>query len=69
MWSKADSEAQPEQDMTATRQTLFIGGLVFDGEGKVLRDHGVLVEDKQVARVAPAGAFEGYAGYRSTPPA
>ena len=30
--------------MTATRQTLFIGGKVFDGMGRMLPGHGVLVE-------------------------
>ncbi|KAG1240379.1 hypothetical protein G6F68_017720 [Rhizopus microsporus] len=48
--------------MTATRQTLFIGGQVFDGEGKMLQGHGVLVDGQRVARVAPAAEFEGYAG-------
>ena len=48
--------------MTATRQTLFIGGQVFDGKGQLLPNHGVLVEDGHVARVAPAGEFAGYAG-------
>ena len=41
--------------MTATRQTLFIGGQVFDGVGRPLRGHGGLVECQSVARVAPAG--------------
>ena len=50
--------------MTATRQTLFIGGKVFDGMGRMLPGHGVLVEGARVARVAPAGEFSGYAGAR-----
>ncbi|MCY1510880.1 hypothetical protein D9M68_452700 [compost metagenome] len=48
--------------MMATRQTLFIGGQVFDGKGGLLPKHGVLVEGQRVARVAPAGEFSGYAG-------
>lgn len=50
--------------MSATPQTLFIGGKVFDGRGQVLPNHGVLVEGKNVARVAPAGEFTGLAGRR-----
>ena len=50
--------------MSATPQTLFIGGKVFDGRGQVLPNHGVLVEGKNVARVAPAGEFTGFAGRR-----
>lgn len=50
--------------MTATRQTLFIGGQIFDGKGKVLRDHGVLVEGQRILRVAPAGEFEGFGGIK-----
>ncbi|WMD19087.1 amidohydrolase family protein [Achromobacter seleniivolatilans] len=50
--------------MTATRQTLFIGGQIFDGKGKVLRDHGVLVEGQRILRVAPAGEFEGFSGIK-----
>lgn len=48
--------------MSASQQTLFIGGLVFDGLGKTLAGHGVLVQDGRIARVAPAAEFEGYAG-------
>ena len=54
--------------MSTSQQTLFIGGLVFDGLGKTLAGHGVLVQDGRIAR-APAAEFEGYAGRRSTPPA
>ena len=50
--------------MSATPQTLFIGGKVFDGRGQVLPNHGVLVEGKRVTRVAPAGEFAGFAGRR-----
>ena len=48
--------------MSTSQQTLFIGGLVFDGLGKTLAGHGVLVQDGRIARVAPAAEFEGYAG-------
>lgn len=42
--------------------TLFIGGLVFTGEGEPLADHGVLVEGGKVARLAPKGEFDGFDG-------
>ncbi|MCB2101226.1 MAG: amidohydrolase family protein [Rhodobacterales bacterium] len=42
--------------------TLFVGGRVFDGTGTVLDDHGLLVEDGRIARLAPAGEFDGFAG-------
>lgn len=48
--------------MSTSQQTLFIGGLVFDGLGKTLAGHGVLVQDGRIAHVAPAAEFEGYAG-------
>lgn len=44
--------------------TLFSGGLVFDGEGGVLEDHGVLVEGDRIDRVAPIGEFDGFADRR-----
>ena len=44
--------------------TLYAGGLVFDGEGAVLSDHGVLVEGERIARLAPISEFEGYSGAR-----
>ena len=47
-----------------TQQTLFIGGRVFDGLGKTLDGHAVLVEQGRIARVAPAGEFASYAGPR-----
>ncbi|GAB1576733.1 amidohydrolase family protein [Bordetella petrii] len=43
---------------------LFTGGNIFDGRGALLPGHAVLVEGGRVARVAPAGQFEGYAGRR-----
>jgi imidazolonepropionase-like amidohydrolase len=45
-----------------TDAMLFTGGRVFDGLGQTLDGHAVLVEDGQIARVAPAGEFNGYAG-------
>jgi imidazolonepropionase-like amidohydrolase len=41
---------------------LFKGGLVFDGKGTRLDGHGVLVEGDRIAKVAPAGEFDGFAG-------
>lgn len=41
---------------------LFKGGLVFDGKGNRLEDHGVLVEGDRITEVAPAGEFDGFAG-------
>jgi imidazolonepropionase-like amidohydrolase len=43
---------------------LYAGGLVFDGEGRTLDGHGVLVEGERIRRVAPAGEFAGWAGPR-----
>ena len=45
--------------------TLFAGGLVFDGTGALLQDHGVLVDADRIARLAPLGEFDGYAGERA----
>ncbi len=45
-------------------QTLFAGGALFDGVNELVSDHGVLVEDGKVARVAPQGEFDGFAGER-----
>lgn len=42
--------------------TLFIGGLVFDGQQAPKPGHGVLVEDGRVAKIAPAGEFAGFSG-------
>ena len=41
--------------------TLYRGGRVFDGE-RMLDGHAVLVEAGRIARVAPAGDFDGFAG-------
>ncbi len=45
-------------------QTLFSGGALFDGENAPVAGHGVLVEGGKVARVAPIGEFDGFAGER-----
>ncbi|MHA1564488.1 MAG: amidohydrolase family protein [Alphaproteobacteria bacterium] len=42
---------------------LFSGGAVFDGNG-ILEQHGVLVEQDRIARVAPLAEFDGYRGER-----
>ncbi len=44
--------------------TLYAGGLVFYGTGRLLPEHGVLVEGAAIARVAPLAEFEGFAGDR-----
>jgi len=43
-------------------QTLFIGGKIFDGRNATQDDHGVLVEDGRIKRVALKGEFDGFAG-------
>jgi len=43
---------------------LFEGGLVFDGAGQVLADHGVMVEADTIVAVAPLAEFSGHAGPR-----
>jgi imidazolonepropionase-like amidohydrolase len=35
---------------------------IYDGDGGLLQEHGVLLRDGLVARVAPLGEFDGYAG-------
>ena len=45
-------------------KTLYAGGLVFDGDGNTLEQHGVLVEAARIARVAPLAEFDGHAGAR-----
>ena len=42
--------------------TLYSGGLVFDGIGNLLENHGVLVDGQKISRVAPLGEFEGFSG-------
>jgi imidazolonepropionase-like amidohydrolase len=43
---------------------LFEGGLVFEGTGRMLTDHGVMVEGDSIVALAPAAEFEGHAGPR-----
>jgi len=42
-------------------KTLYLNGRVFDGD-QVVDGHGVLVDGDRIARVAPTGDFEGFAG-------
>lgn len=42
-------------------KTLIAGGPLFDGEN-IQQGLGVLIEDGRIARVAPAGEFDGFAG-------
>jgi len=44
-------------------QTLYSGGLVFDGEGRLLENYGLLVENGQIVKLAPRQEFIGFAGY------
>ena len=44
--------------------TLYSGGHVFDGNGTLLENHGVLVEDDRITHVAPNAEFEGFTGER-----
>ena len=43
---------------------LFAGGAMLGGDGTLVRDHGVLVEDGSIASVSPLGEFEGFDGKR-----
>jgi len=43
-------------------KTLYSGGLVFDGIGNLLENHGVLVDGQKISRIAPLGDFEGFSG-------
>lgn len=42
--------------------TLFKGGLIFDGKGKILEGQGVLIEQGRITKVAPTGEFSGFEG-------
>ena len=44
--------------------TLYGGGLVFDGAGKLLEDHGVLVDGNRIQRLAPMAEFDGFSDER-----
>ena len=43
---------------------LFEGGLVFNGAGQLLTDHGVMVDGERIVAVAPLAEFAGHAGGR-----
>jgi hypothetical protein len=45
--------------------TLYSGGLVFDGSGNLLENHGVLVDGERISKIAPIGEFEGYSGEKN----
>ena len=45
--------------------TLYTGGLVFDGIGNLLEDHGVLVDGERISKIAPSNEFEGYSGRKN----
>ncbi len=45
-------------------QTLYSGGALFDGENAPVAGLGVMVEGGKIARVAPLGEFDGFAGER-----
>ena len=44
--------------------TLYSGGLVFDGNGTLLENHGVLVDGERISEVAPTGEFESFSNER-----
>jgi imidazolonepropionase-like amidohydrolase len=44
--------------------TLFVGGLVFNGTGSLLKDHGVMIAEGRVKSLSPLAEFEGFAGDR-----
>ena len=44
-------------------QTLYSGGLIFDGEGRLLENYGLLIENGQIVKLAPRQEFIGFAGY------
>ena len=41
---------------------LYSGGLIFNGEDEILDGQSVLVESGKIAKVAPTGEFDGFAG-------
>ena len=42
-------------------RSLYLNGGIFDGD-RMIDGHGVLIDGDRIARVAPAGDFEGFAG-------
>ena len=55
--------------MSTSQQTLFIGGLVFDGLGKTLAGHGVLVRTAASRAWRRRPSSKAMPAARSTPPA
>lgn len=47
-----------------TTETLYAGGCIIDGTGRVLESHGVLVRGQTIAELAPLARFDGFAGPR-----
>ena len=41
-------------------KTLYSGGLVYDGNGNLQENFGVLVEDKKISNICPEADFEGF---------
>ena len=41
---------------------LYSGGLVFEGSGNLLENHGVLINAERISNIAPIGELEGYSG-------
>ncbi|MEC8260662.1 MAG: amidohydrolase family protein, partial [SAR324 cluster bacterium] len=46
------------------KQTLYSGGLIYDGLHQVLEDQAVLVENEHIKEVGPVGDFHGFVGDR-----
>ena len=44
------------------KQTLYSGGLIYDGLHQVLEGQAVLVENERIKEVGPVGDFQGFAG-------
>ena len=44
------------------KQTLYSGGLIYDGLHQVLEDHALLVENERIKEVGPVMDFHGFAG-------
>jgi imidazolonepropionase-like amidohydrolase len=47
-----------------SEQTLYAGGLIFDGVDQLLENHAVLVSGDRIQDLAPVGQFEGFSGAR-----
>lgn len=46
------------------KQTLYSGGLIYDGLHQVLEEHAVLAENERIKEVSPVVDFQGFAGDR-----